>query len=223
MDIDHKIADVSETDQAREWRGTFGKEYNMRNEFTPAEVDALNQSKYRVSRTVLNSRFLKDIPRDASILEVGCNLGNQLLLLHQMGFISLHGIDIQSEVVKQAQARLPFANLAEGSGLQIPYAAGQFDLVFTSGVLIHIAPSDLLTAMREIHRCSKTWIWGAEYWAPKMTDVLYRGHRNLLWKTDYSQLYLQNFTDLELVLEEKLRYLNDGNVDTMFLLRRKGP
>jgi ubiquinone/menaquinone biosynthesis C-methylase UbiE len=118
--------------------------------------------------------------------------------------------------------RLPSAKLVEGSALKIPYPDADFDLVFTSGVLIHIAPDDLVTAMSEIHRCSKTWIWGLEYYAPEMTEVPYRDRQNLMWKTDYARLYLKNFADLELVLEEKLPYLKDGNVDTMFLLRRLG-
>jgi len=61
-----------------------------------------------------------------------------------------------------------------------------------------------------------------EYYAPELTEIPYRGHRNLMWKTDYAQLYLKSFSDLELVLEERLPYLTDSNVDTMFLLRRKG-
>ena len=93
--------------------------------------------------------------------------------------------------------------------------------MFTSGVLIHIAPSDLLAALDEIHRCTKQWIWGLEYYAPQMTDVVYRSHSNLLWKADYARLYLQRFADLELVREDRLSYLDNDNVDTMFLLRRE--
>jgi ubiquinone/menaquinone biosynthesis C-methylase UbiE len=110
----------------------------------------------------------------------------------------------------------------EGSALGIPYPDADFDLVFTSGLLIHIAPNDLVTAMSEIYRCSTTWIGGLEYYAPEMTEVSYRDRQNLMWKTDYARLYLKNFADLELVLEEKVPYLKDGNVDPMFLLRRLG-
>lgn len=211
-----------DTPQAREWDGNFGREYNERNRFSPAEYDATYVSKYGITRTELNQRFLNAIPRDASILEVGCNLGNQLLMLQQMGFTNLHGIDVQRDIVNEPQKRLPSAILKQGSALQIPYPDMSFDLVFTSALLIHIAPTDLLTALTEIHRCSKTWIWGLEYFAPELTEVPYRGHQNLLWKTDYVRLYLETFPDLELVREEKLQYLTDSNIDTMFLLCRKG-
>jgi pseudaminic acid biosynthesis-associated methylase len=148
-------------------------------------------------------------------------MGNQLLLLHEMGFTNLHGIEIQSYALDCARHRVREANLTQGSALAIPHEDRYFDLVFTSGVLIHIAPADLLVALSEIHRCAKTWIWGMEYYAPEMTEVVYRGHNNLLWKADYAQLYLQSFPDLAQVNEQRLHYLKDGNVDTMFLLRRQ--
>lgn len=221
MASDPRDMSAFKTPQAQEWQGNFGKEYSERNRFTPAEYDATYISKYGITRSALNQRFLNDIPRDASILEVGSNLGNQLLMLQQMGFTNLHGINVQSDIVRQSQERLPSAKMKEGSALQVPYPDKNFDLVFTSALLIHIAPQDLLTAMGEVHRCTKTWIWGLEYYAPEMTEVPYRGHRNLLWKTDYARMYLEKFPDLELVREERLQYLADSNVDTMFLLRRK--
>lgn len=211
---------VTETDQIRTWTGTFGREYTDRNRYEPAELDAFYQKMYGITRTELNTRFLQDVPRDARILEVGCNMGNQLLLLQEMGFTNLHGIEIQDYALAYARRRVPSANLLQGSALAIPYPDREFDLIFTSGVLIHIAPDDLPMALSEIHRSAKTWIWGLEYFAPAMTEVNYRGHSNLLWKTDYARAYLQQFSDLELAGEERLRYLNNENVDTMFLLRR---
>jgi hypothetical protein len=75
--------------------------------------------------------------------------------------------------------------------------------------------------MSEIHRCARTWIWGLEYYAPEMTEVLYRGRPGLLWKADYAGMYMHNFPDLELVSERRLKYLTDDNTDSMFLLRKK--
>jgi hypothetical protein len=43
----------------------------------------------------------------------------------------------------------------------------------------------------------------------------------LLWKSDYAQPYLRRFSDVELVREQRLRYLENENADTMFLLRLK--
>ncbi|MGD0271677.1 MAG: pseudaminic acid biosynthesis-associated methylase [Candidatus Sulfotelmatobacter sp.] len=212
---------TNETEQVRTWSGDFGREYTDRNIYTPAELDELYRRNYGVSRTELNRCLLQEVPRDARILEVGCNIGNQLLLLQEMGFHNLCGIEIQSYALERAKERVEGAALTQASVLAIPYADRNFDLVFTSGVLIHIAPADLPTAMDEIHRCAKQWIWGFEYYAPEMTEVAYRGHEALLWKTDYARSYLERFHDLELVREDRMRYLDNENVDTAFLLRRK--
>jgi pseudaminic acid biosynthesis-associated methylase len=210
-----------ETEQIRTWTGDFGREYTDRNAYMPAELDAFYLRNYGITRTEVNQRFLEAVPRDARILEVGCNMGNQLLLLEQMGFTNLYGIEIQSYALDRAKKRLPGAVLTQASAAAIPYADRFFDLVFTSGVLIHIAPDDLPAALAEIHRCSRQWIWGFEYFAPEITEVNYRGHKSLLWKTDYARIYMQQFDDLELVREDRFRYLENDNVDTAFLLRRE--
>ncbi|GAE87794.1 hypothetical protein [Acetivibrio straminisolvens] len=94
-------------------------------------------------------------------------------------------------------------------------------MVFTSGVLIHISPDNINRVLDEIYRCTKEYIWGLEYYADEYTEINYRGNDNLLWKTNFSKLYLDRFPELELVKEEKFKYLNNDNVDVMFLLRKK--
>lgn len=210
------------TDQIRKWTGDFGREYTDRNEHTPEQLDEFYRKTYGSTRTELNQRFLRDVPRDARILEVGCNMGTQLLLLQEMGFTDLSGIEIQAYALRRAKGRLQDARILQASALYIPFPDQHFDLVFTSGVLIHIAPADLPTALAEIHRCTRQWVWGMEYYAPRMTNIVYREQQNLLWKGDYARLYLDTFGDLELAREERMPYLETGNVDDMFLLRRKG-
>ncbi|MGB8013855.1 MAG: pseudaminic acid biosynthesis-associated methylase [Terriglobales bacterium] len=212
---------VPETKQSETWRGDFGKEYSERNLLDPPDLDEVYQRNYGVARSTLNRDFLANIPRSASILEIGCNLGNQLILLKQMGFENLSGIEIHKEIVEGAHARVPWAKVVEGSALKIPFGDASFDLVFTSGLLIHIAPQDLPLAMKEIHRCTKSWIWGLEYYAPQVTEIVYRGQSEFLWKADYARLYAENCPDLELVLEQRLKYLANENMDSMFLLHRK--
>jgi pseudaminic acid biosynthesis-associated methylase len=208
------------TPQIETWTGQFGREYTDRNALDVEQLDALCSKSYGATRTSLNQEFLSEIPKDARILEVGCNMGNQLVLLEAMGFSNLHGIEIQPYALEKASARLPGAFLREATAFDIPYPDGYFDLVFTSGVLIHIAPDDLSRAVKEIHRCTRSYIWGLEYHAPQATEVNYRGHDQLLWKMDYPKLYLEQFKDLELVKSKPLPYLESNNVDLMFLLRK---
>lgn len=213
--------DEPTTFQLRRWEGNFGKEYTDRNTLTPQQLDQLYKRNYGISRNELNKVFLGDLDRSFKILEVGSNLGDQLLSLQRMGFENLYGIEVNSYAVEQAKANTENINIIRGSAFDIPFKDRYFDLVFTSGVLIHIAPQDIERALREIHRCSREYIWGFEYYADSYTEVRYRDQDNLLWKTDFAGLYLDLFGDLELVKERRLKYLENENVDTMFLIRKR--
>jgi len=199
----------SHTHPIRSWTEDFYREYTDRNAYSPAELDEFYRRIWGVTRKELNQQSLEGVPLDARILNVGCNIGPQLLMLQEIGFTNLHGIEIQSYALDRARQRLPQAVLTQASAFAIPDEDQFFDLVFTSGVLIHIAPADLPVAMEQIHRCSKRWVWGFEYYAPETIEVPYRGHMALLWKTDYMRLYQQQFADLELVREDRYRYLEN--------------
>jgi len=211
------------TAQLEQWRGEFGRAYTDRNSLSPTALDALYRKNFGIARSELNQRFLAGIPRDARILEVGCNEGNQLCALREMGFRRIYGLEIQEYALRRARQRLESAQLALATAFEIPYPDRFFDVVFTSGVLIHIAPADLPRALREIHRCAGRFIWGHEYYSPQPVEVTYRGHKSLLWKADYARLYLDLFDDLDLVRAEQIPYLEDANVDCMFLLSRQKP
>ena len=81
----------STTEQLKMWGGEFGEEYTERNKATVKEMDALYQKKYGITRRRMNGEFLSDLAKDIRILEVGCNIGNQLALLKEMGFENLSG------------------------------------------------------------------------------------------------------------------------------------
>lgn len=192
---------MAETFQAKIWQGEFGQEYTDRNVFGIEELDSLWLRNYGIGRTEITRALLSGIPKSASILEVGCNVGNQLVLLQTQGYTNLTGIEIQSYALKIAESRLTNVALQQASVLSLPFGNNSFDLVFTSGVLIHIAPEDLPRAISEIYRCTKQYIWGTEYFSKEPTSVPYRGHEELLWKMDYVKLYLSSFPDLDLVSE----------------------
>lgn len=211
----------AETAQMQVWQGEFGRAYTDRNTLDVEDMNALWFANYGITRREINQLFLQDIPKDASFLEAGCNVGNQLLQLQEHGYTNLSAIELQSYAVEIAKSRLRNVVIKQGSALVLPYENNSFDVVFTSGVLIHIAPEDLPRAMSEIHRCAKTYIWGAEYYAPDVTSLNYHGHEKLLWKMDYARRYLECFNDVELVREQHLSYLENQNVDTVFLLRKR--
>lgn len=208
------------TKQMGKWEGEFGKEYTDRNDLSLEGLDALYQKNYGKTRTELNEEFLEGIDRSIRILEVGSNIGNQLLCLQKMGFSYLYGIEIQSYAVELSKSRTKGINIIEGSVFDIPYKDGYFDLIFTSGLLIHISPTDISLAIREVYRCTREYIWGFEYYSKEHEEVVYRGHKSLLWKGDFARIYLQLCGDLELIKEKRLKYLNSDNIDSAFLLRK---
>lgn len=208
------------TFQEDTWRSDFGKEYTDRNTFTPEEVDALYIENYGVSRTQLNNEFLDNLELNR-ILEVGCNVGNQLNLLKKMGRLDLWGIELQDYAVEVARKRTSGLNIVKGTAFDIPFKDNFFDLVFTSGVLIHISPDDIDKVLDEMYRCTNKYIWGFEYYNPdEYQTVTYRGNNNLLWKTDFSKLFLDRFQGLKLVHKKIIKYTDNDNFDIMYLLEK---
>ena len=212
---------MPETPELDAWKSGFGREYTDRNALTLDGMEELWRKNYGRSRTDLNRVFLNDMDRSIRILEVGSNVGNQLLCLQKMGFKNLYGIDPQSYAVELSKSRTNGINIIEADAFDIPFKEGYFDLVFTSGVLIHIAPKDVRRAMVEIHRCSKRYVFGFEYYSQGHEAVEYRGKKDLLWKADFPMVYMQTCPDLKLVRSEPIKYLSNDNVDVMFLLEKQ--
>jgi len=208
--------------QITKWKDKFGKEYTNRNALTLDELERMYENNYGLSRTELNNIFIGKFNHSIKILEVGSNIGNQLLLLQKMGFKNLYGIEINDYAVELSKQRTNNINIIQGSAFDIPFKNKYFDLVFTSGLLIHIAHYDINLVLNEIYRCTKEYIWGFEYYEEKYTEIIYRGKKDLLWKANFAQLYLNLFENIKLIKEKKIKYLNNDNIDVMFLLKKKG-
>jgi len=69
----------------------------------------------------------------------------------------------------------------------------QFDLVFTSGVLIHVNPDDLLASMRIMYESSSRYILIGEYFNRTPVMINYRGEDDKLFKCDFGKLFVENF------------------------------
>ena len=208
------------TFQLGKWTAGFGRDYTKRNNFSVAGLDKLYKKRYGVTRSEMNLGFLGKLSRDIRILEVGANIGNQLLALQKLGFSDLWGVEPLLYAVEIGKKRLLDANLIKGSIFEIPFKENFFDLVFTSGVLIHIQPDHLIKGLKEIYRCSRRYIWGFEYFSEKQEKINYRGNKNLLWKANYPEIYLENFPNLKLIKREYFQYNDEKNKDVMFILEK---
>ncbi len=173
------------TAQEQFWAGPFGDSYGKRNRLdwrsrVPFWQDILDRTKAR------------------SVLEVGCNIGSNLKAIRQVGpTIAAWGCDINQSAIEEASAS--GLTVYYGSILDIdahsPFgylglaARPRFDLVFTCGVLIHIAHEDLDRAMDEIITSSKRYVLAVEYAAEEEEEISYRGHAERLWKRPFGKLY----------------------------------
>lgn len=208
------------TEQIDFWKGDFGTAYTDRNPQSADEDDANYVAEHGISRMAMNDDFLADIDRSSKILEVGANLGLQLEHLRHSGFSNLLGIEVNGHAIQQSKHIHPVVHIIPGTAFELPFKDNWFDLVYTSGVLIHIAPKDLPDAMREIYRVSKRYIWGFEYYAKTPTDIEYRGEKGFLWKRDFAARYQELFPGLKLV-KAKLFVSGAGpNENQMFLFEK---
>ncbi len=211
------------TEQTDFWESEFGKEYTDRNTFTAEDWNKWYSDNFGITKDDLNTKFLGDLKKDARILEVGCNVGQQLLALQRMGFTNLYGIELQSYAVEKAKEQTKDINIIKGSGFDTPFKDGYFDLVFTNGVLIHIHPNDIPTIMKEMLRVSNKYIWGFEYYSEQPKQINYRGHDGFMWKMDYAEKFKEFNSSLKTAKKEILPYKTEqhkGNADCMYLLSK---
>ena len=88
------------------------------------------------------------------VLEIGLGQGADAERLIRRG-ARWSGVDLTAESIERVRARLtlrqlPHEELRQGSVLDLPFADGSFDVVFSHGVLHHVP--DIEQAQREIHR-----------------------------------------------------------------------
>ena len=203
------------------WESKFGKEYTLRNNRDQNDWDDFHLKTWGTTKIKMYESFLSDLPRDAKILEVGSNTGLQLVGLQRMGFTNLYGIELRPFAIELSKKKTRHINIIKGSALDLPFKDEYFDLVFTSGVLIHIAPDRLKHAMAEMVRCSRKYILGFEYFSKSIENINYRGNEGFLWKADYCELFKEQFSDLKEVKKEYFKYVNDvAKKDAMYLLEK---
>lgn len=134
-----------------------------------------------------------------NFLECGCNIGRNVeLLASACPQATPSVIEISKPAFDYVSARHTFEHAFNGPILDSQLPEGGFDLVFTSGVLIHIAPDQLLAHMRKMHDYSRRWILMGEYFNRTPVSLDYQGQKDRLFKRDFGKLFIQNF-DVRLV------------------------
>ncbi len=174
------------------WSSDFGFEYANRNsnQISAESLRATLKNWARVLQTAIS-------PPPGSALEVGCNVGQNLVALSH--FVEdLHGVEPNQQVCEMARsnAALKQADIRCGHGGELPFEDNSIDLVFTCGVLIHVAPENLGKVVDEIVRVSKRYVVCIEYFSSDPVAVSYRGKEDYLFKRDFGSFYLERHPQL---------------------------
>ena len=185
--------DTERTAQEREsqrierlWGGEFGAQYTRRN----LKAGETRESFWRAILGKYQAR---------SVLEVGCNLGANLgWIAPLVGPSRVWGVDINRDALKLMHKNIVGVGAAMAAARLLPFRGGQFDLVFTMGVLIHQPPPALPSVMAEIVRCSSRYILCGEYYSEQTVEVPYRGQSGALFKRDFGGTYQELWPDLSL-------------------------
>ncbi len=180
--------------QEQLWRTEFGDAYVDRNVVSDAHLANLTRNWTRVLEST-QGRAPK------TIFEGGANIGLNLRALRRLTdarFIAL-------EPNAKARQRLVDDKIVEPGDVmdgllnKIPLPDASVDLSFTSGVLIHVPPKDLLPSISEIVRVSRRYVVCIEYFSDKPEEIPYRGQTEALFKRDFGSFYLESFPQLRVL------------------------
>lgn len=196
------------------WAGPFGAAYTERNrDETVEDVNDEYKERFGITQTALLKRLFDGVDRNARIVEIGCGVGVQLEILHELGFEHLYGLDLQRYPLVVADQIRPYVHPVQGVARHLPFPDNSFDIVCTIDVLIHIPPDTIEAVLNDIVRCSRQLIVGSEYFASTRTEFLYRGQRGIAWKDDFAALY-EARRDVETVDTEIIEYVGqEPNTD----------
>ncbi len=185
--------EVSEPERLEKlWRGQFGDDYVDRNRAAGEKRGGFWKA------------LLAEYPV-GNVLEVGCNVGANLLWITSCVEPShVYGVDVNPMGLAGLKKVLPAVNGIYSVARDLPFRDGHFDLVFTVGVLIHQPESTLPLVMNEIVRCSRRYVLCAEYYAESVQEVHYHGQDGALFKRDYGRIYEELFPELSLLKQGHL-------------------
>src|SRR6266576_192160 len=161
------------TSQELFWAGEFGNAYLERNNVAPEHWHPF---------------FAQVLSRTygvRTICELGANRGHNLSAIAGLSpNYELFGVDVNARAVAEMR-NVPGVTATLSSAQD--YEPGRtFDLVFTSGVLIHICPEDLPTIYKKLYILSNRYIMINEYFSPTPVTVEYRGTKDALFKRDFA-------------------------------------
>jgi pseudaminic acid biosynthesis-associated methylase len=171
------------TEQEKFWAEQYARDYITKNSHFDEDLGA------RAWRIMLGKTH--DI---RSVLECGCNIGRNLVSLDRiLPDAKKSIIEISDLAFRHVTSRFTLDVTFNGSIRDSNFEPGSFDLVFTTGVLIHIHPDDLLSNMQKMFDYSRRYVLMGEYFNRTPVMIEYQGQHNRLFKRDFGKLFIETF------------------------------
>lgn len=164
----------------REHGGEWVAEYNTRKK---------TQICYHIQEIMLTQYIAAHAP--ASVLEFGCGVGRHLRNLVQIPGVDPYGFDQSATMASGCATWAADAwirdHITVGAPTgRLPYEDGQFDIVYSCEVLVHVRPGDLEGVLRELLRVSRRQVFHLE---PAEHIVISDGDHDGCWKHDLVAAY----------------------------------
>jgi spore coat polysaccharide biosynthesis protein SpsF len=177
-----------ETEQEEFWAGSFGNEYTQRND-----------DSWISTNMAFFSKIFSRTGKINNCLELGSNRGLNLQAIGNLiPDIKMKAVEINETAVAECN-KINNVNVFKGSIFDYPAEPKAYDMTFTKGVLIHIAPEKLDEVYRILYESSKKYVLVAEYYNPAPVELNYRGNTGKLFKRDFAGEILDKYSDLQLI------------------------
>lgn len=177
------------TQQTDLWEGKFGDFYQERNLVTEQEW----QNRAKLWETIFKIIYMSTGVFPSSVLEVGAGQGPNLMAIEKLALSAQKPVKLYATEINE-KARLHLQENVKSVEIlhDIPKQE-TVDLIYTYGVMIHVHPAHIMGLQKQMFEASSRYIVCAEYFAPDMRPLPYRGEKDALWLNDYGKLWMNNF------------------------------
>lgn len=172
------------------WKGSFGKEYVIRNN---------NKQIIKNNIFFFKKIFHKSILNIKNLIEFGPNIGLNILAIKKIFNLNLiTGVEINSLACLKL-SKIKNVEVVKSSVLKFT-PKKKYDLVLVKGLLIHINPKQLKKFYEIIYQSCKNngYILFAEYYSPRPVKLIYRGKKDKLFKRDFAGEFISTFKDIKI-------------------------
>lgn len=151
--------------------------------------------KLRPSREIIANEI--DIEFD-SILEVGCQYGENLLSLEKkFPGKKIMGVDIDLTVTSEGQKYLEKAVLTYGDARGLPFPNKSFDIVFTNALICMLNQKHVEKALKELKRVANKQLMFIELMSDKFIGATPGGRTALNWNKHFKGSIIRKLTEQE--------------------------